>query len=205
MQGFQDFLIEDKNTHLEHLEDEIINNGTKGARTAINFLKSVKEMLQGGKGGSTVTVKWDGAPAVFCGINPENGRFFVGTKSVFNVNPKINYTTGDIRKNHSGELANKLSIALRELAKLNISGILQGDFLFSKSDLKNESIDGENMITFTPNTITYAVPIASDIGRRIRRARIIRRIRRGRIARRMRRVRRIRSIGRSRKVEEKEE
>ena len=81
-------------------------------------------------------------------------KFFVGTKSVFNVNPKINYTTGDIRKNHSGELANKLSIALRELAKLNISGILQGDFLFSKSDLKNDNIDGENMITFTPNTIT---------------------------------------------------
>ena len=121
-----------------------------------------------------MTVKWDGAPAIICGvINPENGKFFVGTKSVFNVNPKINYTTGDIeKKNHSGELANKLSIALRELAKLNISGILQGDFLFSKSDLKNESIDGENMITFTPNTITYAVPVASDIGKRIRRARM---------------------------------
>ena len=99
----------------------------------------------------------NGTVLIICGVNPENGKFFVGTKSVFNVNAKINYTTGDIRRNHSGELANKLSIALRELAKLNISGILQGDFLFSKSDLKNESIDGENMITFTPNTITYAV------------------------------------------------
>ena len=94
MQGFQDFLVEDKNTHLEHLEDEIINNGTKGAKTAINFLKSVKDMLQGGQGSTTVSVKWDGAPAVFCGINPENGKFFVATKSLFNKTPKINYPFG---------------------------------------------------------------------------------------------------------------
>ena len=88
MQGFQEYLNEDRNTHLEHLEDEIINNGTKGAKTSIEFLKSIKKMLQGGKGGSTVSVKWDGAPAVFCGINPENGKFFVGTKSIFNATPK---------------------------------------------------------------------------------------------------------------------
>ena len=173
MFSFKGFFTKEKNTHLEHLEDDIINRGSKGGRNAINFLKSVRNMLAGSSGKKVnMTVKWDGAPAIICGINPENGKFFVGTKSVFNVNAKINYTTGDIRKNHSGELANKLSIALRELAKLNISGILQGDFLFSKSDLKNESIDGENMITFTPNTITYAVPVASDIGKRIRRARM---------------------------------
>jgi len=173
MFSFKGFFTKEKNTHLEHLEDDIINRGSKGGQNAINFLKSVRNMLAGSSGKKVnMTVKWDGAPAIICGVNPENGKFFVGTKSVFNVNPKINYTTGDIRKNHSGELANKLSIALRELAKLNISGILQGDFLFSKSDLKSESIDGENMITFTPNTITYAVPIASDIGRRIRRARM---------------------------------
>jgi hypothetical protein len=119
-----------------------------------------------------MSVKWDGAPAIICGINPENGQFFVGTKAVFNVNPKINYTTSDIRRNHSGDLADKLTIALRELKKLNISGILQGDFLFSKSDLKTATIDGESMITFTPNTITYAVPVDSDIGKKIKRARM---------------------------------
>ena len=130
-------------------------------------------MLAGSSGKKVnMSVKWDGAPAIIAGINPENGKFFVGTKSVFNVTPKINYTVGDIKKNHSGQLANKLTIALRELAKLNITGILQGDFLFDKSDLKPATIDGENMITFTPNTITYAVPINSDIGKRIRRARM---------------------------------
>ena len=97
------------------------------------------------------------APAIICGINPENGKFFVGTKSVFNKNPKVNYTNADISKNHSGELASKLSIALKELKRLGIKGVLQGDFLFSQSDLKKISLDGEDMISFTPNTITYAV------------------------------------------------
>jgi len=173
MFSFKGFFTKEKNTHLEHLEDDIINRGSKGGDNAINFLKSVRNMLAGSSGKKVnMSVKWDGAPAIICGINPENGQFFVGTKSVFNVTPKINYTSADIRRNHSGELANKLNIALRELSKLRISGILQGDFLFSKSDLKSATIDGENMITFTPNTITYAVPVDSDIGKRILRARM---------------------------------
>ena len=159
MQKFQDYLVEDKNTHLEHLEDEIINNGSKGAKTAIEFLKSIKQMLQGGSGGSTVSVKWDGAPAVFCGINPENKKFFVGTKSIFNVTPKINYTNSDINKNHGGELANKLKICLKLLPSLGISGILQGDLLFTSGDKKTATVAGQKSIVFTPNTITYAVPI----------------------------------------------
>jgi len=173
MFSFKGFFTKEKNTHLEHLEDDIINRGSNGGQNAINFLKSVRNMLAGSSSKKVnMSVKWDGAPAIICGINPENGKFFVGTKSVFNVNPKINYTTSDIRRNHSGELGNKLSIALRELSKLNISGILQGDFLFSKSDLKAANIDGESMITFTPNTITYAVPVNSDIGKRILRAKM---------------------------------
>jgi len=173
MFSFKGFFTKEKNTHLEHLEDDIINRGSKGGQNAINFLNSIRDMLAGSSSSKVnMSVKWDGAPAIVCGINPENGQFFVGTKAVFNVTPKINYTTSDIRKNHSGELVEKLTIALRELKKLNISGILQGDFLFSQSDLKSAKIDGENMITFTPNTITYAVPVDSDIGKRIKRARM---------------------------------
>tara|TARA_B100000085_G_scaffold185376_1_gene169410 strand:+ start:50 stop:1285 length:1236 start_codon:yes stop_codon:yes gene_type:complete len=161
MQGFQNYLIEDRNTHLEHLEDEIINNGTKGAKTSIEFLKSIKKMLQGGSGGSTVSVKWDGAPAVFCGINPENGKFFVGTKSIFNVTPKINYTNSDIDKNHGGALADKLKTALKYLPSLGIKGVLQGDLLFT-DDKKRAKVAGKDSIVFTPNTITYAVPKVSS-------------------------------------------
>jgi len=162
MQGFQDYLTEDRNTHLEHLEDEIINNGTKGAKTSIEFLKSIKKMLQGGKGGSSISVKWDGAPAVFCGTNPENGKFFVGTKSIFNATPKINYTNADIKRNHGGALADKLMIALKYLSKLGIKGILQGDLLFTSSDKKTATVDGQKSIIFTPNTITYAVPVVKS-------------------------------------------
>ena len=162
MQKFQDYLVEDKNTHLEHLEDEIINNGSRGAKTAIEFLKSIKEMLQGGSGGSTVSVKWDGAPAVFCGINPENGRFFVGTKSIFNKTPKINYTNADIARNHGGALADKLRDCLKYLPSLGVSGILQGDLLFTSGDKKSATVAGKKSIVFTPNTITYAVPVVKS-------------------------------------------
>jgi len=162
MQKFQDYLVEDRNTHLEHLEDEIINNGSKGAKTAIEFLKSIKQMLQGGSGGSTVSVKWDGAPAVFCGINPENKKFFVGTKSIFNKTPKINYTNADISRNHGGALADKLKECLKYLPSLGISGILQGDLLFASGDKKTANVAGKKSIIFTPNTITYAVPVVSS-------------------------------------------
>ena len=170
--SFKGFVTNDKNTHLEHLEDDIINRGATGGDNAINFLKSVRDMLAGHAGSTAnVTVKWDGAPAIICGVNPENGRFFVGTKSVFNVTPKINYTQRDINRNHGGVVAKKLSVCLANLSRLNIKGILQGDLLFT-NDLKSVNIDGEKMISFTPNTITYAVPVASDIGRRIAKAKM---------------------------------
>ena len=173
MFSFKGFITKDRNVHLEHLEDDIINRGSEGGVNAINFLKSVRDMLAGSSRAKVnMTVKWDGAPAIICGVNPENGKFFVGTKSVFNVTPKINYTTGDIRKNHSGDLAEKLSVALRELGRLGIKDVLQGDFLYTQSDLKKVNIDGESMISFTPNTITYAVPVDSDIGKRISSARM---------------------------------
>ena len=82
-----------KNTHLEHLEDDILNNGSEGGKNAILFLKSLGKMLEGPSSSSiAVTTKWDGAPAIVCGKDPESGYFFVGTKSVFNkTNPKICY------------------------------------------------------------------------------------------------------------------
>mgnify|MGYP007071992634 FL=1 len=173
MFSFKGFFTQDKNTHLEHLEDDIINRGAKGGENAIAFLTSTRNMLAGNVGGKiNMTVKWDGAPAIICGINPENGKFFVGTKSVFNATPKINYTTGDIRKNHGGVVAQKLEICLRYLSKLNIKGILQGDLLFTQGDTKVTNINGEKMLSFTPNTITYAVPADSDLARKINRAKM---------------------------------
>ena len=171
MFSFKGFQTQDKNTHLEHLEDDIINRGAKGGDNAINFLKSVRNMLAGSSGGVNMTVKWDGAPAIICGVNPEHGKFFVCTKSVFNKTPKINYTSRDIARNHGGVVADKLNVCLANLSRLRIKGILQGDLLFT-NDLKAINIDGEKMVSFTPNTITYAVPIKSDLGRRIIKAKM---------------------------------
>ena len=171
MFSFKGFQTQDKNTHLEHLEDDIINRGAVGGENAVNFLKAVRNMLAGSGKGTNMTVKWDGAPAIICGVNPENGKFFVGTKSVFNKTPKINYTSRDIAKNHGGEVAKKLNVCLSQLSRLNIRGILQGDLLFT-DDLKAINIDGEKMLSFTPNTITYAVPVDSDIGKKISRAKM---------------------------------
>ena len=172
MKSFIQKLDEAKNTHMEHLEDEIINNGVKGAVTAIEFLNSIKDMLSGGKSKTSITVKWDGAPAVFAGINPENGQFFVATKSLFNKTPKINYTNADISANHSGGLKDKLEVALKYLPELGMKGIYQGDIMFSKGDLKSQTIDGISSLTFTPNTITYAVPEDSDLASQMRKAQL---------------------------------
>ena len=174
MFSFTGYSSSGTNTHLEHLEDSIINDGAKGGRNAVAFLKSLQKMLSASTSKRVkVSVKWDGAPAIVCGTHPETGRFFVGTKSVFNPGtPKINYTSSDINRNHPGGVGSKLQVALRELKKLGIRGILQGDCLFTGADKKADTIDGEPMITFTPNTITYAMPIGSPVGRKIARARM---------------------------------
>ena len=167
---FTEFLTEaaskeGKNVHLEHIEDEVLNRGVNGARDAINFLRSLRDMLAGNSTNKVnVTTKWDGAPAIFCGTNPENGKFFVGTKGVFNANPKLNYTENDIDTNHTSEgLNQKLKVALRYLPKLGIKGILQGDMMFTKGDITKQVIDGTSYITFQPNTIVYAVPSDSKL------------------------------------------
>ena len=166
------FLTESRNLHLEHVEDSVFENG-KEVREAFRFLASLRNMLTGNEtSGMGLTVKWDGAPAIFCGTNPENGKFFVGTKSVFNKNPKINYTVEDIRQNHSGGLAEKLEIALKYLKKLNIKTVLQGDMMFTSADITKKKIDGSSYLTFTPNTITYAVPEKSLLGRKIQKSKI---------------------------------
>ena len=167
MLRFKQYLAEakeGKNLHLEHLEDEVLNNGINGTRAAINFLRSLRDMLAGSsKKSVNVTVKWDGAPAVFAGINPENDKFFVGTKGVFNANPKVNYTEADIDANHSAPgLNSKLKVALKHLPKLGIKNVLQGDMMFTQDDLSTETIDGKSYLTFQPNTIVYAVPKESS-------------------------------------------
>ena len=154
-----------KNLHLEHLEDEILNYGVDGGRAAINFLQSLRDMLAGSARSSVnMTVKWDGAPAIFAGIDPEDGKFFVAKKSVFNVSPKLYKTSAEIDADLSGALNDKFKVALSEFSKLGIKGVLQGDLMFT-NDISKETIEGVSYYTFQPNTIVYAVPVDSPLGK----------------------------------------
>jgi len=162
-----------KNTHLEHLEDNILNGGSQGGKEAVAFLRSLGKMLDQGGADARVTVKWDGAPAVICGTNPDNGRFFVGTKSVFNkVDPKIIYSEEDVDRIYPpGQLAEKLKASYKYLSQLSIPNVIQGDLLFT-DDKYEATIGGDTCIAFQPNTIVYAVPKDTDIGQKISEAKL---------------------------------
>jgi hypothetical protein len=158
MEKFSSFITENKNTHMTHIEDKVLYGGVKGTREAINALRELRDMLAG-KTDAKLSVKWDGAPAIFCGQDPSDGVFFVAKKGIFNANPKVYKTDAEIDADTSGDLAKKLKEALKYLPDLGITGVIQGDFLFSKEDVtKKETIDGQNYTTFHPNTIIYAVP-----------------------------------------------
>ncbi|MFZ9472698.1 MAG: DUF6267 family protein [Sediminibacterium sp.] len=161
MKTFRTFLSEEKNTHMTHIEDLVLDGGVNGARQAIVALQSLRDMLAGHEASEAkvgLTVKWDGAPAVFAGTDPTDGKFFVAKKGIFNKNPKVYKSHKDIEDDTQGDLQKKLKIAFDNLKLLGIKGVVQGDIMFTKDDLKNETIDGEEYVLFHPNTIVYAVP-----------------------------------------------
>jgi hypothetical protein len=170
----EDVLTEFKRTHLEHIEDIIITDGYVGGQAVVEYFRGLLLTLKGTSSEAmSVSVKWDGAPAVVCGTNPDNGKFFVGTKSVFSKTPKINYTKKDIATNHgTDELGQKLLKCLVHLKKLNIQGVVQGDLLYTDEGITRKNIDGKPHLTFTPNTITYAVPEGGDLAKQIDRAKL---------------------------------
>src|SRR6056297_964787 len=177
MLSFTSYLAEAKNTHMTHIEDAVIYGGVSGTRESINALRELRDMLAGNTSSKTdVTVKWDGAPAVFCGIVPSGnekaGKFFVGKKSVFNVEPKYYTTPAEVDADTSGDLATKLKEALKYLDGVVTKGVFQGDFMFGEGDVTTDTIDGTKYYTFQPNTIVYAVPVDSDAGKEIKAAKI---------------------------------
>ena len=174
MLKLKEFIKEDKNVHMEHIEDLIFDGGVEGARRSIFFLRDLRDMLAGHTASKiTTTVKWDGAPAVFAGVDPTDGKFFVAKKGVFNKNPKVYKTPAEVDADTDGDLSVKLKLCLSEFKKLGITkGVYQGDLMFTTGDLKTETINGEKFTTFHPNTIVYAVPYDSILARNIRKAKV---------------------------------
>ena len=171
MLNFENFITEQKNTHMTHIEDKVIYGGVNGAREAILALRSLRDMLAGEKDGN-VSVKWDGAPAVFAGTDPSDGKFFVAKKGIFNKNPKVYKTPKDVDDDTSGDLNKKLKLALELLPELGIKGVIQGDFVFGPGDIKTSRIKGKSYITFHPNTIVYAIPSGTEMAKQIKAAKI---------------------------------
>ena len=173
MKSLKNYLAESKNTHMTHLEDLILDGGVKGARQAILALRSLRDMLDGNtKAPMDVTVKWDGAPALFVGEDPSDGQFFVAKKGIFAKNPKVYKNHADIDDDTSGDLNKKLKLAFDNLKGLGIKGVIQGDFMFDQGDLKKENINGIKHITFHPNTIVYAVPADTKLAKEITQAKV---------------------------------
>ena len=173
MKKLTTYLSESKNTHMTHIEDLILDGGVKGARQAILALRSLRDMLSGSaKAPVDITVKWDGAPAVFAGLDPSDGKFFVAKKGIFAKNPKVYKNHEDIDADTSGDLNKKLKLAFDNLKDLGIKDVIQGDFMFEKGDLKKEKINGIPHVVFHPNTIAYAVPTDNPLAKQIESAKI---------------------------------
>ena len=164
-------LSEQKNTHMQHLEDSVLYGGVEGTRQSINALRELRDMLQG-KHKQDISVKWDGAPAIFAGTDPSDGEFFVSKKGVFNKNPKVYKTRAEVDADTSGDLNTKMNAALELLPLLGIKGVIQGDFLFGPGDVQNKNIGGEKYTTFHPNTIVYAFPAKSIGAKEVKKATI---------------------------------
>jgi len=171
MISFKESITEQKNTHMTHIEDKVIYGGVKGTREAILALRSLRDTL-GGVHDGNVSVKWDGAPAVFAGTDPSDGRFFVAKKGIFNKSPKVYKSDADIDADTSGDLNAKLKLALQYLPDLGIKGVIQGDFLYGPGDVKKSKIKGNDYITFHPNTIVYAVPAGTEMAKQVSSAKI---------------------------------
>ena len=171
MINFKEFITEQKNTHMTHIEDKVLYGGVNGTRQAILALRSLRDMVAGVKDGN-VSVKWDGAPAVFAGTDPRDGKFFVAKKGIFNKSPKVYKTDSDIDNDTSGDLNLKLKAALKYLPKIGINGVIQGDFLFGPGDLKTKKIKGKTYLTFHPNTIMYAIPSGTEAAKKAKSAKI---------------------------------
>ena len=168
---FAEFITEQKNTHMTHIEDKVLYGGVKGTREAILALRAMRDMVKGEHDGN-VSLKWDGAPAIFAGTDPSDGRFFVAKKGIFNKSPKVYKSDADVDADTSGDLADKLKLALKHLPELGIKGVIQGDFLYGPGDIKKSKIKGSKYVTFHPNTIVYAVPAGTPMAKEISKAKI---------------------------------
>ena len=163
------------NKHMTHAEDLVMLGGKEGIDWVINMFKSLYEILQGHteKEDVKLSVKFDGAPAVFVWSKfPGLDKPGIAIKGLFAKDRKIMFSSSDVDKFYKDrpDLAFKLKYMLKFVPKLGIpkGQIWQGDFLFDETTLKTE----DNHYVFHPNTIVYKVDKDSDLGKKIKKAKV---------------------------------
>ena len=162
--------------HLEHIEDEMLNYGVEGCKSIVSFLKELRKMLGCDNSTGYMQTKWDGLPAIVYGWHPQVKAFFIANKSAFNKETQkcaFSEKGVDDYYGHAPDMANKLKACLKYFPKLGIKGIIQGDFIASKSDIKTETVHGEKLYTFGNQAITYGIPVDHPLGKRISEAEIV--------------------------------
>ena len=162
--------------HLEHLEDEMLNYGVEGCKSIVSFLMELRKMLGCDNSTGYMQTKWDGLPAIVYGWHPQVKAFFIANKSAFNKETQkcaFSEKGVDDYYGHAPDMANKLKACLKYFPKLGIKGIIQGDFIASKGDIKTETVHGEKLYTFGNQAITYGIPVDHPLGKRISEAEIV--------------------------------
>ena len=164
----------DKLTHLEHVEDEMLNYGVAGCKKIVQDFQEIRHMLGCGGSGYMQT-KWDGSPSIVAGRDPQNGDFFVAKKSAFNIKPELCYSEYEINAYYgrSQGLVTALTYCLRYFKDIGIKGIVQGDLLFTADTIeKNKTIHGQKLHTFKPQSIEYGIPVDHPLGKAAAKAKI---------------------------------
>jgi hypothetical protein len=164
-----------KDFHIQHLEDLIFSEGFNGAKRAFNYIENIRRMFARGQGKvGKVRVKWDGSTNIVCGIDPEDGKFFVGTEQALIVKEAATKTKAEIYKFYGYDevVTKQLKLALRYLPSLGIGNVMAGNLLFIEENILISNVGGRQIYTFTPNNTSYSVVVDSELGNKISQSKI---------------------------------
>lgn len=152
------------NKGIAHVEDLVLTNGSAGASQALTALVNL------GKDPSTISVKWDGFPALVFGRD-NNGQLVLMDKHMYGkvVKGKMSFSTIEAydrdRGHDRSDLWAKeriLRVALEKIVPKVANQFWMGDLLWAGK----MTPQGDSYV-FKPNTVEYRVKVNSGLGRQI--------------------------------------
>lgn len=159
-----------KNTHLEHIEDLMLMFGEQGVKESFGYIDDLVKTFSGDpKNTKKFSTKWDGSPAIFCGLDPADGMFFVAKKGIFNKNPQLFKSMEQIATDKIADGLKKVfGYVFKYMKPLYDTGklkdVVQGDFLYHEGTRKVvRDVHGEDCVMFKPQLISYCIPDHDDL------------------------------------------